>query len=118
MLLNEKAAKQRATRKSYKNDTSSRSHAFVHLTMTNSKYPSMDPGELFIIDLAGAENCGDTQLKDKDLMKQTKDINKSLMALSECFRNRALFALDPSKSVHIPYRSSKLTLLLKDTLEI
>ena len=31
----------------------------------------MDPGELFIIDLAGSENNADLQFHDKDLLKQT-----------------------------------------------
>ena len=40
------------------------------------------------------------------------------MALKECIRNRALLAANPTKSLHIPYRNSKLTLLLKDSFEL
>lgn len=79
---------------------------------------SLDPGEFYIIDLAGSENAGDMQFHDKELVKQTQHINKSLMALKECIRNRALSALNPDKSYHIPYRSSKLTLVLKDSFEL
>lgn len=78
----------------------------------------MEPGEFYIIDLAGSENAGDMQFHDKELVKQTKHINKSLMALKECIRNRALSVQDPTKNYHIPYRNSKLTLLLKDAFEL
>lgn len=40
------------------------------------------------------------------------------MALKECMRNRALAALHPEKDYHIPYRNSKLTLMLKDSFEM
>lgn len=50
----------------------------------------MEPGELLIIDLAGSENTADSQFHDKALQKQTKEINKSLMSLKECIRNRSL----------------------------
>jgi len=40
------------------------------------------------------------------------------MALKECIRNRALVATNPTKMLHIPYRNSKLTLLLKDSFEL
>jgi len=40
------------------------------------------------------------------------------MALKECIRNRALAAINPDKMPHIPYRNSKLTLMLKDSFEL
>jgi hypothetical protein len=40
------------------------------------------------------------------------------MGLKDCIRNRALQAMNPSKSYHIPYRNTKLTLVLKDSLEL
>lgn len=40
------------------------------------------------------------------------------MALKECMRNRALSAVNPQKDYHIPYRNSKLTLMLKDSFEL
>ena len=40
------------------------------------------------------------------------------MNLKECIRNRALAAMNPTKVFHIPYRSSKLTMILKDSFEL
>ena len=40
------------------------------------------------------------------------------MALKECIRNRALSAMNPTKTYHIPYRNSKLTHILKDSFEL
>jgi len=40
------------------------------------------------------------------------------MALKECIRNRALSVINNDMSIHIPYRNSKLTLLLKDSFEL
>lgn len=61
------------------------------------------------IDLAGSERGTDAM----DCSKQTRldgaEINKSMLALKECIR-----ALD-KKQGHIPYRSSELTLVLKDS---
>lgn len=116
--LNQQAAKNRATASTFKNDTSSRSHSICRIRIVNNHLKSLDPGEFFIIDLAGSENAGDMQFHDKELVKQTQHINKSLMALKDCIRNRALSALNPGKSYHIPYRNSKLTLILKDSFEL
>ena len=116
--LKEKAAKNRTTSSTFKNDTSSRSHSICRIKLDNTAMKSIEPGELFFIDLAGSESMADSQFHDKTLLKQTKEINKSLMCLKECIRNRALQAMNPSKSYHIPYRNSKLTLIMKDSLEL
>jgi len=58
------------------------------------------------------------QFHDKELVKQTQHINKSLMALKDCIRNRALSVVNDDMSIHIPYRNSKLTLLLKESFEL
>ena len=57
------------TKSTFKNDTSSRSHSLCHIEIFNSKFMAMDPGEFFIIDLAGSENSSDMQFHDKDLVK-------------------------------------------------
>lgn len=49
----------------------------------------------------------------------TRAINQSLLALKECIRARTA-ASQPSTDVpvHVPYRRSKLTLLMKDVFEV
>ena len=86
--------------------------------MKNLKHKGIEDGQIFIIDLAGSENAADSQFHDKTRVKETQAINKSLMALKDCIRNRALSAMNLDKYYHVPYRLSKLTLLLKDAFEL
>jgi len=65
--LKNQAAALRKTSKTYKNDTSSRSHSICRILITNLSYPSMEPGELIFIDLAGSESLSDSQFHDKTL---------------------------------------------------
>ena len=58
--LKNQAASLRKTSKTYKNDTSSRSHSICRIKITNLSYPSMEPGELMFIDLAGSESLSDS----------------------------------------------------------
>jgi len=116
--LVEQATSHRKTEATFKNDTSSRSHAICKLRVQNKELKEVEDGCLYIIDLAGAENAVDSQFHDKERVKETKQINTSLMALKECIRNRALSALNPSQHYHVPYRQSKLTLLLKEAFEL
>lgn len=62
------------------------------------------------IDLAGSERGADVSTCDKQTRIDGAEINKSLLQLKECIR-----ALDQGKS-HKPFRGSKLTLVLKDSL--
>lgn len=64
---------------------------------------------LNIIDLAGSEKASKAGLKDAQ-NKESVAINNSLMCLG-----RVLTALN-NKDPHIPYRESKLTYLLRDSL--
>lgn len=108
----------RQTATTFKNDTSSRSHAICKIRIQNTKLRGMEDGKIFVIDLAGSENACDSQFHDKSRLKETKAINGSLMALKDCIRNRALEAINPDKFYHVPYRLSKLSLLLKDAFEV
>lgn len=96
----------RTTHATESNDESSRSHAICQISLrTNGK----ELGRLSLIDLAGSERGADTKSHNRQRRMEGAEINKSLLALKECIR-----ALD-SNSSHIPYRASKLTLVLKDS---
>ncbi|KAJ3046236.1 hypothetical protein HDV00_000048 [Rhizophlyctis rosea] len=108
----------RATATTAKNDTSSRSHAVYRLTCKNTRLPSIKEGTLFLLDLAGSESTRDSKNHDKDRLAETREINRSLMTLKDCIRSRALASTQSQSHIHIPYRQSKLTLLLKDAFEL
>jgi kinesin family protein 2/24 len=67
-----------------------------------------------MVDLAGSERAQETQSNDKNRRAEGAQINQSLLALKECIR-----ALDSKKQgnteTHVPFRSSKLTLVLRDS---
>jgi len=95
------------------NASSSRSHAVCRIRIGDGKRRGM----LTLVDLAGSERKHDSMYHDADRRRECAEFNSSLMALKECIRYRALQAIDPSKSVHVPYRGSSLTRVLKDSLD-
>mmetsp|Transcript_53845 Transcript_53845/g.64991 ORF Transcript_53845/g.64991 Transcript_53845/m.64991 type:complete len:602 (-) Transcript_53845:93-1898(-) len=92
------------------NDSSSRSHAICQLSLRD-KASSRLRGKLSLVDLAGSERGSDTKSHNRQRRTESSEINKSLLALKECIR-----ALDNGRGTgaHVPYRASKLTLILKD----
>lgn len=66
-------------------------------------------GKLLLVDLAGSERAADCQSNNRVRRLEGAEINKSLLALKECIR-----ALD-TRSNHIPFRASKLTMVLRDS---
>ncbi len=102
----------RRTQVTFKNDSSSRSHAVCAIRAEDNSLREAEDGCIFVINLA------DSQFHNRSLVRETRLINWSLMALKECIRNCALSAVNPGRYYHIPYRLSKLTLLLKDTFEV
>ncbi len=102
----------RTTHATESNDESSRSHAICQIavkTMNQATGNEQLLGRLSLIDLAGSERGADTKSHNRQRRMEGAEINKSLLALKECIR-----ALD-SGSSHVPYRASKLTLVLKDS---
>lgn len=67
-------------------------------------------GKLTLVDLAGSERAGGQ--KGARQIEGAK-INKSLLALGNCIQ---VLAENSSKSAFVPYRESKLTRLLKESL--
>ena len=115
--LLEKGTENRATSSTGMNEISSRSHAIFIITVEqmtsvkeNDNY-STKISKLNLVDLAGSERTKVTGAKGKQL-EESKRINKSLSALGNVIN-----ALTELKGViHIPYRDSKLTRLLEDSL--
>ncbi|WIA12242.1 hypothetical protein OEZ85_012308 [Tetradesmus obliquus] len=97
------------------NQDSSRSHSVFTITIeTIEQGPASDGhvrvGKLNLVDLAGSERQSKTGATG-DRLKEATKINLSLSALGN-----VISALVDSKSGHIPYRDSKLTRLLQDSL--
>ena len=94
------------------NAGSSRSHSIFILTVTQSSLSdfSSKTGKLYLVDLAGSEKVGKTGAEGRRL-EEAKNINKSLTMLGN-----VITALTDGKSSHIPYRDSKLTRVLQDSL--
>ncbi|KAF3917538.1 Kinesin-4 [Arthrobotrys entomopaga] len=94
------------------NQESSRSHSIFVITVTqkNVETGSAKSGQLFLVDLAGSEKVGKTGASGQTL-EEAKKINKSLSALGNVINS-----LTDGKSQHIPYRDSKLTRILQESL--
>ncbi|XP_070554370.1 kinesin-like protein KIF3A isoform X2 [Ptychodera flava] len=107
--------KNRSTGATNMNEHSSRSHAIFSITIECSE-PGPDKkhhvrvGKLHLVDLAGSERQSKTGATGQRLKEATK-INLSLSTLGN-----VISALVDGKSTHIPYRNSKLTRLLQDSL--
>uniref|UniRef100_A0A803YB03 Kinesin-like protein n=1 Tax=Meleagris gallopavo TaxID=9103 RepID=A0A803YB03_MELGA len=99
------------------NASSSRSHAVFQIYLRQQdKIASISQNvriaKMSLIDLAGSERASATNAKGARF-REGANINRSLLALGNIINALA----DPkSKKQHIPYRNSKLTRLLKDSL--
>uniref|UniRef100_A0A8C5MIH7 Kinesin-like protein n=1 Tax=Leptobrachium leishanense TaxID=445787 RepID=A0A8C5MIH7_9ANUR len=96
------------------NKYSSRSHCIftIHLeshsrTLSDAKYTV---SKINLVDLAGSERLGKTG-SEGQVLKEATYINKSLT-----FLEQAIIALADRKREHVPFRQSKLTHALKDSL--
>ncbi|XP_077157973.1 kinesin-like protein KIFC3 isoform X2 [Paroedura picta] len=101
----------RATECTYLNEHSSRSHALLIVTVRGVNYSTgiQTTGKLNLVDLAGSERVGKSGAEGNRL-REAQYINKSLLALGD-----VIYALR-SRQGHIPFRNSKLTYLLQDSL--
>ena len=109
-----RGAARRRTAETKLNKESSRSHSVftitIHIKETTPEGEEMIKcGKLNLVDLAGSENISRSGAK-KERAREAGEINKSLLTLG-----RVISALVEHQS-HIPYRDSKLTRLLRDSL--
>lgn len=121
--LMRRGAHARATGSTKLNESSSRSHAIFILIVERStggsgdgssseRNQSIRVGKLNLVDLAGSERVAITGAKGQRL-EESKRINSSLSALGN-----VIAALTDAKGLrtHVPYRDSKLTRILEDSL--
>ncbi|KAJ2386107.1 kinesin-like nuclear fusion protein, partial [Coemansia sp. RSA 2603] len=106
-----RAAENRTVAATNCNERSSRSHSVftLHLRGTNVLTGESSSGVLNLIDLAGSERLSNSGSSGERL-KETQAINKSLSSLGD------VIAALAKGSRHIPYRNSKLTHLLQESL--
>ncbi|KAB2020531.1 hypothetical protein ES319_D07G074600v1 [Gossypium barbadense] len=98
------------------NDTSSRSHQIIRLTIQSTLRENSDCVRSFVaslnfVDLAGSERASQTHA-DGARLKEGCHINLSLMTLTTVIRKLSV----GKRSGHIPYRDSKLTRILQHSL--
>jgi kinesin family protein 3/17 len=104
--------KNRATGSTLMNSESSRSHSiFVIVVESSDPQGRVKMGKLNLVDLAGSERQSKTGAVG-DTLKEAAKINLSLSALG----NVISALVEGSKSGFVPYRDSKLTRLLQDSL--
>ncbi|WIA28382.1 hypothetical protein OEZ86_010928 [Tetradesmus obliquus] len=103
------------------NMESSRSHAIMTIycdatpTDPNSyDFGTIRYGKLSFVDLAGSERVKDS-MSEGTMLKETININKSLSALGKVISTLAEHDA-AGTTAHVPYRDSKLTKLLMDSL--
>ncbi|KAG6590477.1 Kinesin-like protein KIN-14I, partial [Cucurbita argyrosperma subsp. sororia] len=101
----------RAVSSTAMNDRSSRSHSCltVHVQGRDLATGATLRGCMHLVDLAGSERVDKSEVIG-DRLKEAQHINKSLSALGDVIASLA------QKTAHVPYRNSKLTQLLQDSL--
>lgn len=123
LSLIHEAARLRSSGPTAMNKTSSRSHAILQILLEqrwiesdrseDSKRRRVKKGLLTFVDLAGSERLSKSGSEGVRL-SEAKNINKSIAALGNCIS--ALASAAEGSPAHVPFRDSKLTRLLTDSL--
>lgn len=94
------------------NEHSSRSHSVFLIQVKQENIESQKKllGKLYLVDLAGSEKVSKTGAEGA-VLDEAKNINKSLSALGN-----VISALADNTKTHVPYRDSKLTRILQESL--
>ncbi|XP_064419296.1 kinesin heavy chain isoform X2 [Latimeria chalumnae] len=94
------------------NEHSSRSHSIflINIKQENVETEKKLIGKLYLVDLAGSEKVSKTGAEGA-VLDEAKNINKSLSALGN-----VISALAEGTKTHVPYRDSKMTRILQDSL--
>ncbi|XP_028992966.1 kinesin heavy chain-like isoform X2 [Betta splendens] len=94
------------------NEHSSRSHSIflISIKQENVETELKLSGKLYLVDLAGSEKVSKTGAEGA-VLDEAKNINKSLSALGN-----VIAALSEGTKTHVPYRDSKMTRILQDSL--
>ncbi|XP_059426330.1 kinesin heavy chain [Carassius carassius] len=94
------------------NEHSSRSHSIflINIKQEHVETEQMLCGKLYLVDLAGSEKVSKTGAEGA-VLDEAKNINKSLSALGN-----VISALAEGTKTHVPYRDSKMTRILQDSL--
>ncbi|CAH1183051.1 unnamed protein product [Ceutorhynchus assimilis] len=103
------------TNSTHMNNHSSRSHTVFTITVHIKEADLngeevLKTGKINLVDLAGSENIAKSGAKDKKAL-ELANINRSLLTLG-----RVIQILTEKNNRHVPYRDSKLTRILQDSL--
>ena len=107
----ERGSQNRSVTATHSNEVSSRSHSLLLVTIhgVNKVNGETTAGKLVLVDLAGSERVNKSGVTGQ-AMKEAQNINRSLSALGD------VIAALANKAGHVPFRNSKLTWLLADSL--
>ncbi len=105
------------------NKDSSRSHSIFIVYVISESFSEEGQvikkyGKISLVDLAGSERLKESKSQG-DMIKETGNINKSLFVLGKVISvltEKREVNSAANKKIHIPYRDSKLTMLLSDSL--
>eukprot|EP00924_Labyrinthula_sp_SR-Ha-C_P016399 augustus_masked-scaffold_6-processed-gene-2.44-mRNA-1 protein AED:0.30 eAED:0.33 QI:0/-1/0/1/-1/1/1/0/565 len=114
LALVEKGDAQRASRSTKLNEVSSRSHSILTITLEKRTNYGVITSRMNLVDLAGSEKWGVLDQLNKEHVREMNKINTSLHTLGRCIQ--LLSSTSNNKEVHIPFRDSKLTRILKESI--